>query len=263
VTDEHAFAFLFGPGKNGKSVLLSTMAAMLGDYAKVAMADVFTAGTSEQHPTHLAALRGARLVLVTETAQDRPWAEARLKALTSGDRTTARVMHGDPFEFTPQFKLWIAGNHRPALKNPDAAMRRRLHLVPLTYVPANPDPHLAEALRAELPGILAWAIRGCLAWQQQRLDPPAVIISATDSYFEDEDTLAEWVNARCRLEPTAETGSRMLFLDWKEWCSSRNEGPGTEKRFSEALERHAVKKRTKAGAVFKGLKLLPSDTGVF
>ncbi|WP_052214199.1 phage/plasmid primase, P4 family [Belnapia sp. F-4-1] len=263
VTDEHAFVFLFGPGKNGKSVLLSTIAAMLGDYAKVAMADVFTVGSGEQHPTHLAALRGARLVLVTETAQDRPWAEARLKALTGGDRITARVMHGDPFEFTPQFKLWIAGNHRPALRNPDAAMRRRLHLVPLTYVPAVPDPSLAETLRAELPGILAWAIRGCLDWQQQGLNPPPVIRSATDSYFEDEDTLAEWVNTRCLLDPKAETGTRVLFSDWKEWCSSRNEEPGTEKRFSEALERHAVKKRTNTGAVFKGLKLLPSDTGVW
>ena len=148
IIEEHAFAFLCGPGGNGKSVLLATVAEMLGDYATTAMADVFTAGRNDQHPTHLASLRGARLVAVTETEEGRPWAESRIKALTGGDRISARVMRGDPFEFSPVFKLWIAGNHRPVLRNPDPAMRRRLHLMPFTFVPIKPDLKLMEALRA-------------------------------------------------------------------------------------------------------------------
>jgi putative DNA primase/helicase len=149
---EHAFLFTCGPGGNGKSVLLNTVAEILGDYATTAMSDVFTVTRNEQHPTHLANLRGARMVNVTETEEGRAWAESRIKSLTGGDKISARVMRGDLFEFAPQFKLWIAGNHRPVLQNPDPAMRRRLHLLPLTFVPADattPMPAITTASRAQ------------------------------------------------------------------------------------------------------------------
>ena len=263
VIDEHAFAFLCGPGGNGKSVLLSTVAAMLGDYATTAMSDVFTVGRSDQHPTHLASLRGARMVLVTETEEGRAWAESRIKSLTGGDRISARVMRGDPFEFSPVFKLWIAGNHKPTLRNPDPAMRRRLHLMPLTFVPATPDLGLAEALREELPAILAWAIRGCLAWQRERLAPPPVITAATDEYFGEQDSLKAWLEERCVRDAKAQTASRALFTDWKAWATARGEDAGTEKRFSDGLQRHAMKKKAMTGMVFIGLRLLPSETGAW
>jgi len=263
VIDEHAFAFLYGPGGNGKSVLLATVAAMLGDYATTAMQDVFTVGRHEQHPTHLASLRGARMVLVTETEQGKAWAESRIKSLTGGDRISARVMRGDPFEFSPMFKLWIAGNHRPVLRNPDPAMRRRMHLMPLTFVPARPDLELTAILHAELPRILAWAVRGCLAWQRQHLAPPAIVREATDSYFAEQDSLAAWFMERCEREARVTTSSRALYADWKIWAVARGEEPGTEKWFSEGLQRHAAKKRTGTGAAFIGVRLLPSDTGVW
>lgn len=258
-TREHAFVFLRGPGGNGKSVLLGTVASALGDYATTAMGDVVTVGRNEQHPTHLASLRGARMVLVTETEEGRPWAEARLKALVAGDKIAARVMRGDPFEFQPVGKWWIAGNHSPVLRNPDAAMRRRLHLVPLTFVPAKPDPDLAERLKAELPGILAWAIRGCLAWQKEGLNPPPVVMAASADYFADQDSIATWLAERCERIDHAKAQARHLYADWKMWAASRGEDAGTEKRFSEALVRHAAKVKTKAGMVFLGLQLLAAD----
>lgn len=258
ITREHAFAFLRGPGGNGKSVLLATIAAVLGDYAKVAMADVVTVGRNDQHPTHLATLRGARMILVTETEEGRPWAEAKLKALVAGDKVSARVMHGNPFEFQPVGKWWIAGNHSPVLRNPDPAIRRRLHLVPLTYVPAKPDPDLTERLKAELPGILAWAIRGCLMWQRDGLRPPPVVAEAGAEYFADQDSIAAWLGERCERVPHATAKTRHLFADWSLWAKGRGEEPGTEKRFSEALQRYAAKKRTSGGVMFLGLRLLPA-----
>lgn len=260
---EHAFAFLWGPGGNGKSVLLGTIAGILGDYAATAMADVFTVGRNDQHPTHLASLRGARMVVVTETEEGRPWAESRIKALTGGDKIAARVMRGDPFEFSPVFKLWIAGNHRPTLRNPDPAMRRRLHLIPLTYVPAQPDTDLAEALKREWPGILAWAIEGCLAWQRGRLTQPDAVASASAEYFADQDSLAAWIDERCDRIPGARMPARAAFADWKEWTRARGEEPGTEKRFSAELERHFAKQRAKSGVQFLGAKLLPTETGAW
>lgn len=258
-TREHAFVFLRGPGGNGKSVLLGTVAAALGDYATTAMADVVTQGRNDQHPTHLASLRGARMIVVSETEEGKPWAEARLKALVAGDKIAARVMRGDPFEFQPVGKWWIAGNHSPVLRNPDAAMRRRLHLVPLTFVPAKPDPDLAERLKAELPGILAWAIRGCLEWQKHGLKPPAAVTDASAEYFADQDSIATWLAERCDRNAHAKALVRHLYADWKMWAASRGEDAGTEKRFSEALERHAGKKKTAPGMVFLGLQLRLSE----
>lgn len=244
---EHAFLFLHGPGGNGKSVLIGTLAKILNEYATAAMADVFTAGRSDQHPAHLAALRGARMVIITETDEGRPWAEARIKSLTGGDTVSARVMRGNPFEFEPIFKLWVCGNHRPTLRNPDPAMRRRLHLVPLTHVPAAADPELPEKLRAEWPGILAWAVEGCLAWQKHGLAVPPSVESATNEYFSHQDTLAEWIDERCEKVRGATMPARTAYADWKTWAGVRGEDPGTEKRFSGELERRFTKQRTKAG----------------
>jgi putative DNA primase/helicase len=263
VIEEHAFLFLFGPGGNGKSVLLSTVAAVLGDYATTAMADVFTMGRSDQHPTHLASLRGARMVMVTETEAGRPWAESRIKALTGGDKISARVMRGDPFEFSPVFKLWIAGNHRPVLKNPDQAMRRRLQLAPLTFVPQEPDTHLPDALKAELPGILAWAVEGCLAWQMEGLAAPAAIREASDEYFREQDSVANWFAERCERIVGSITPFAALFSDWRKWTGERGEETGSAKEFSESLERLAAKKHTKKGRAFVGITLLPSAGGAW
>jgi len=132
-------------------VFLNTLRGIWGDYAVVAPMEIFLATPHERHPTELAYLRGARLVIAQEIAKGRRWDEAKIKTLTGGDPISARYMRQDFFEFMPQFKLLIAGNHKPSLSGVDQAMRRRLHLVPFTVtIPANEvDPHLAAKLRIE------------------------------------------------------------------------------------------------------------------
>jgi hypothetical protein len=130
--DEHALFFLYGTGGNGKGVFLNAMTAIFGDYAKVAPADMFTVTQNERHPTDMAMLQGARLVTAQETEEGKFWAEAKIKALTGGDPITARFMRQDFFTYLPQFKLVIAGNHKPRLRNVDEAIRRRIDLVPFT-----------------------------------------------------------------------------------------------------------------------------------
>ena len=153
---EHKLVFLYGEGENGKSVFLNTVRALIGDYAQQAAMDTFLASRHERHSTKLAALRGARLVAVSEVGEGRSWDEAKFKALTGGDKVRARFMRQDEFEFTPAFKLFIIGNHKPQLRNVDPAMKRRLRFVPFTQKPAKPDSFLEDALREEWPGILAW-----------------------------------------------------------------------------------------------------------
>ena len=125
-TQEHALFFCYGLGANGKTTFLNAITGCAGDYHRAAPIETFTASNHDQHPTDLAGLRGARLVTAIETEEGRRWAESRIKSLTGGDKIAARFMRQDFFEYTPQFKLIIAGNHKPGLRSVDEAIRRRL-----------------------------------------------------------------------------------------------------------------------------------------
>lgn len=257
-TREHAVFFLFGTGANGKSVFLSTTTSLLGDYAKTAPASSFTASSTEQHPTDVAGLRGARLVTAIETEDGSQWAESKIKSLTGGDKISARFMRCDFFEFIPEFKLVIAGNHKPSLRSVDDAIRRRLHLVPFTVtIPdAERDRLLTEKLRTEFPGILAWAIRGCLEWQKQGLNPPALVRNATADYLTGEDAVGRWLEDDCIRDEACWTPGSVLFRDYRSWCERTGERPTSPKGLTQALESHGFEqRRTRTARGFAGIRL--------
>jgi putative DNA primase/helicase len=135
----------------------------------------------DQHTTDIAGLAGARAVSAIETGKGRTWDEAKIMLLTGGDMLTARFMRQDNFDFVPQFKLTVAGNHKPGLRSVNEAARRRLHLVPFTVtIPSERrDPQFSDKLKDEWPGVLAWMIAGCLEWQRSGLAPPAAVTAAT------------------------------------------------------------------------------------
>lgn len=244
-TREHALFFLYGTGANGKSVFVNTLADILGDYATNAPMDTFMETRTDRHPTDMAGLRGARFVAAIETEQGRRWAESKVKSLTGGDKIAARFMRQDFFEFFPQFKLFVAGNHKPAIRNIDEAMKRRLHLIPFTITvpPEKRDKHLQQKLLAERDGILAWALEGCLAWQRLgRLDPPQQVLDATDEYFEGEDALGRWLDERCVRAGTAKSLTAELFTDWKQWAEAAGEFVGSQKRFADLLLTRGLEK---------------------
>ena len=257
-TREHALCFLYGTGGNGKGVFITTIAGILGGYAKTAPIEAFIASKMEHHPTDLAGLRGARLATVTETEEGRQWAEAKIKALTGGDRIPARFMRQDFFEFVPQFKLLIAENHKPGLRTVDEAIRRRLHLIPFTITipPIERDQKLTEKLRAEWPGILQWMIQGCLQWQRDGLNAPEVVQSATAQYLAAEDSIAAWVEDECVKQSGCWTSSKALFSSWTSWCERNHEPVGSKKRFTQNLESRGIQpERTANARGFKDLSL--------
>jgi putative DNA primase/helicase len=251
LTVEHRFVFAYGTGANGKGTFLNTILKVLGDYATVADMNTFLASRYERHPTDLAKLCGARLVIAQETQRGRSWDETKIKALTGGDRITARFMRQDFFDFEPSFKLFIVGNHKPRLRNVDEAMRRRLLLVPFTVeIPANErDTGLPQKLEAEWPAILRWCLDGCLEWQRVGLSPPEAVRAATDSYFKDQDTILQWLDDETHDGgPFAFTRSAELFGSWKTWCEDRNLKPGSEQSLVEALvDRGHTKARDNKG----------------
>lgn len=240
LTKEHALVFVYGPGGNGKSVFLNTVASILGDYATTATMDTFTASKYDKHTTDVAMLRGARLVTASETEEGRAWAEARIKQLTGGDAITARFMRRDNFTFKPQFKLMIVGNHKPVLSSVDEAARRRFNIVPFVRKPAAPDRELEKKLIREAPGILQWMIKGCLDWRENGLSQPASVRAATDAYFNDQDVFGQWIEDECdtshgntKLWDTAGN----LFESWTEYATKAGEPPGKQKAFAEAMRR--------------------------
>ena len=192
--------------------------------------------------------------------EGRAWAESRIKALTGGDPITARFMRQDFFTFQPAFKLLIAGNHKPALRNVDEAIRRRFNLIPFDVrIPtAERDHDLPEKLKAEWPGILKWAIQGCVAWQAEGLMPPPAVIDATAEYLEAEDAMAAWLSERCILDKSLLSKATDLFLSWRTWADASGELAGSQKRFSQAmLSRGFANERWDGGkAHFRGVGLV-------
>jgi putative DNA primase/helicase len=260
VTSEHALFFLFGGGSNGKSVLVNTVRGIFAGYHQTAALDTFTASDHERHPTDLAMLRGARLVTSTETEEGARWAEAKVKTLTGGDAIQARFMRQDFFEFVPQFKLVVSGNHKPRLRAVNVAIRRRMNLLPfnVTISDEERDANLAEKLKAEWPGILAWMIKGCLEWQRIGLSPPQKVIDATEEYLDSEDTFGTFLKETCVPDANAEVSSQMLYGIWKDYAEDNNTFIGSEKMFTGWMaERGYVKARDRTGDrnVFKGLRL--------
>ncbi len=236
-TREHALLFGFGSGGNGKSVFLNTVARVMGGYARNAPTETFVASTNDRHPCDLAMLRGARLVTASETEEGRTWAEVRIKQLTGGDPITARFMRKDFFEFLPQFKLTVVGNHKPALKAVDEAMRRRFNIVPFLHKPAAPDKQLETKLKVEWPAILRWMMDGCVDWQQHGLMRPKVVTDATEAYFESQDHFPRWLTECCDRLPTASTKPAHLLHSFTQWCQANGEALADNRKLRGMIER--------------------------
>jgi putative DNA primase/helicase len=238
----------------------------MGDYATTAAMDTFTASATDKHPTDLAMLQGARMVSASETEEGRAWAESRIKQMTGGDPIRARFMRQDFFEYRPQFKLVIVGNHKPVLRNVDDAAKRRFNIIPFVHKPHAPDKRLETKLMAEWPAILAWAIEGAIDWQRNGLVRPAVVADATAEYFTEQDSVRQWEKECC------ETGGRTisdttanLFASWSAYAQANGEKPGSTKWFSQVLQRHGCQPvaetpghRKKRG--FLGITVKPVDT---
>jgi putative DNA primase/helicase len=263
---EEVLPILHGPGGNGKTKFVETVRAGLGpDYMTNVVMESLLLTKGEQHPTDIADLRGKRLAVAVETEDGRYLAEAKVKTLTGGDRLRARYMRQDFFEFTPTHKLWLVGNHKPALRSVDEAVRRRLLLIPFTAVIPIPDKELTAKLQAELPQILAWMIEGCLAWQTTGLAAPPSVRAATASYLENADAFGRWLDDCCVLGPQETSSKAALFQSWKTWAEAAGEHIGTSRRLADrvgSLARIDEARTTGGTRIWIGVGLLraPSDT---
>jgi len=245
---------LFGLGANGKTTFVETVKGILGDYAVTAPMETFVESNTDRHPTELAMLRGKRLVAATETQSNRRWNESRIKSLTGGDRISARFMRQDFFEYSPQFKLMISGNHKPSLRNVTEAIRRRIHLIPFTVTipPAERDRDLPEKLKAEWPGIASWMVQGCLQWRKEGLNPPKAVVDATAEYLASEDAVGLWLDECCTRSPNNWASRSALFDSWKTWAEKANERAGSQKALTQILIERGLAEKRQGGTGARG-----------
>ncbi len=243
-TRDHVLVFNHGNGANGKTTATRTIGDMLGGYAiKAAPSLLFRSGNSERHPTEVAAISGARLVLCNEVDEGRAFDEALVKDLTGGDRITARRMREDFWTFTPTHKLLLSGNHRPRVRGTDDGIWRRIRLVPwsVTIPKEKQDARLLEKLRAEWPGILAWCVRGCLEWQTSGLGEPPAVRAATAAYRRDSDDLGPFFDEACVFTPDAKTSRKDFRAGYERWAEERGEHAIGAKRLAVALRDRNVR----------------------
>jgi putative DNA primase/helicase len=174
-------------------------------------------------------------------------------------------MRQDLFEFVPQLKLMISGNHKPGLRSVDEAIRRRFNLIPFTVtIPAEErDKDLVDKLKAEWSGILQWMIDGCLDWQERGLAPPEAVTAATAAYLEAQDSLAAWLDECCERDANAWERSQTLFASWKAWAERSGHFVGDTKTFRDRLDgRDGIEHRLEPGtkrAGYRGVRLKPPE----
>lgn len=230
-------AFLYGLGKNGKSVLLDVIVKLLGDYADAAPPGFLMAKQFDGHPTDLAELHGRRVIVCSELKAGDRFDEARVKLLTGGDIIKARRMRQDFFSFVPTHKLFLLGNHRPEVGTGGFAFWRRMRLVPFERVV--PDNRKVDNLpdilvREEGPGILTWLINGArryLAGEKDLTGPERVRI-ATTAYAETEDHMGRFLNEACKIEPGLRAEQKHLYLAYTRWCESEGASPVSSRAFA-------------------------------
>jgi P4 family phage/plasmid primase-like protien len=260
---EQSWWLLLGEGENGKGTLMETFAALMGDYAHTMQPESITISGQPRRggeaSPDMAVLKGKRFVRITETQEGARIDAARIKMLSGGDTISARFLHKDIFEFRPTFKIFIYTNHRPESRETTHAFWRRVRYVPfdldLKNHPERKDERLLFKLQSELPGILAWAVQGCLAWQREGLQPPARVLEATESYRAESDVLRDFLDAHCVVRWDQEVRANALYAAYVEWCKETGERPQNMRRFGKAITERGFTRKVSNGVVYVGIGL--------
>jgi len=269
ITTEHCLFMLWGSGRNGKSTFLEALKYVLGTYGTTAAMSTFMESQHDGIPNDLAALAGARFVTATESKESKRLDEAKLKQVTGGDTITARFLHKEFFEYRPQYKIWLATNHRPAIMGTDEGIWRRLRLVPFTvYIPdEKKDEKLPAKLQAESAGILAWALRGLEEYREHGLMEPEGVIEATAEYREAEDWLTRFLDEHTERKDGGYVQARKLYSQYCDWAKETKEQVRSERRFAEALQEKGfvptkkTRRGKEQGRFYDGLELRNPLTG--
>lgn len=262
--DEQGIFFLFGTGRNGKSTFLNIVRSIMGSYAaNIQPETIMVKPASGSANSDIARLKGARFVTSAEPNEGMRLNEGLIKQLTGDDPVTARKLYGDEFEFKPEFKLWIATNHKPIIRGTDTGIWRRIHLIPFTVqIPDDKvDRQLSYKLRSELPGIMKWAVNGCILWRTEGLHMPRAVLDAVKEYRGEMDVVGSFIESCCREVEQGEIEASLLYAEYARWARENNEYEMPQRKFgAEIRKRYDYKRGSTGRFIYKGLILEPKFT---
>ena len=225
---EKAFFILYGSGDNGKSVFLDTIGYIMGDYYKKASFDTFTTkGKDKSVRNDLANLRGARIVVASETVEGDRLDESLIKDITGGEPITCRFLYAEDFQYVPEFKLWFSTNHKPRVRDDSNGMWNRIKLIPFTKtIPKEQqDKNLIDKLKAEASGILNWCLEGLALYLKEGLAEPRLIKDKVQEYREENDTFGCFLKETCTVNPKGRVIRKALFEAFQDWCEKTKSYP--------------------------------------
>lgn len=259
---DHILPIAHGGGANGKSTFLGTLQQVFGDYAGTAAPGLLIKHNGNEHPTALADLHGKRLVVCSETGEAGRLNEELVKALTGGDRISARRMREDFWTFKPSHILFLQTNHRPRVAGTDEGIWRRLRLIPfnVTIPPGRRDSQLPVKLRQELPGILNWCLKGLDTYKAYGFREPEAVLTATTEYRESSDVVGAFLTECCEIDSSGTETAASLYRAYVFWCESNGERTRSQKDFGMRLsERGFTRIRSASDRRWQGLKIVNRD----
>lgn len=266
----HIFLVFNGPGgRNGKGILVETLRYVLGPLAGPIPAEMLLdqgrAKSSSAPSPDIMALKGLRLAFASETDEGRRFSPGQVKWYSGGDTLTGRLPHDKRnTNFEPTHLLILLTNNLPHAPGDDFAFWDRLKLVPFLYSfvsdpdPAKPnqkkrDEGLREALKEEASGIAALLVRGCLEWQRDGLNPPAMVTAATEEYRMDEDTITQFVDECCIRNEDTFVKAADLYKAFSTWYQENINGDEKrtpkQKKFGHMMSKQF--KKDKVGGLVK------------
>lgn len=258
-TSEQCVFFLYGTGRNGKSTFLDVLREIFGDYVSNIQPETIMVKNSMGNGINsdIARLKGARMVTTVEPNEGVRLNEGLIKQLTGDDAVTARKLYGNEFEFKPEFKLWMATNHKPIIRGTDDGIWRRIHMVPFTVqIPVDKvDRQLKSKLEREYPAILRWAVEGCLLWQREGLKQPRAVLDMTREYRREMDVISGFLDDRCEVGEGFSAKSSELYAAYSAWCEENTEYKMSNTKFSVEMEKRFQKIKQRDSKYFIGLKI--------
>ncbi|MGH1142119.1 phage/plasmid primase, P4 family [Bacillus pseudomycoides] len=257
---EQIMVFLIGGGSNGKSTFINTIKDLMGEYGKQAKSDTFIKKKETGANNDIARLVGSRFVSAIESEEGEQLSEAFVKQITGGEPVLARFLRQEYFEFIPEFKVFFTTNHKPVIKGVDEGIWRRIRLVPfnLQLPKEKRDKKLPEKLSLEMPGILNWAIEGCMKWQKSGLKDPAIVMKATVDYKEEMDILGPFMFECCFKNEDKQISAKELYEVYSNWCFRNGEHQLKNRAFYRILESQGFKRERGNGNKYfiKGVTLI-------
>ena len=257
-TREQCMFFCYGNGANGKSTFLEVVGAILGDYAVNIQPETIMVKNNQGANSDIARLKGARFITTVEPNEGARLNEGLVKQLTGGDTVTARRLYGNEFEFSPEFKLWMGTNHKPIIRGRDEGIWRRMHMIPfmVTIPDHKKDKMLKHKLKKELPGILNWAVQGCLLWQIEGLKMPTKVMDAVKEYRSEMDVVSAFLG-ECVVKAPGIIEAGKLYKAYADWAEENNEYKMSNTKFGKEIALRFERGPMNYGRrTYEGLKLI-------